>query len=232
MPRGRKNPEPKNVSDIDLLTLRPHFEAMVAGLPSVGWNLTLIQIGRTIEALSAQYRAAIPDKKKAVLDRDVSDTLDLIYFATSATRGSLETIALLLADGSIAEDAALRASAAEMVVNEHYRKQAAGRVVTTMDWLEKWSAERDAGRPLGTYAFDDLDSELLRQASKRTNLLEAADNVVGPEIRAVVREAAASGMLDTMARGRSAKENIDAHVRRLRRRIVRLKAPKDAAGNF
>jgi hypothetical protein len=223
MPRGRKNPDPKNVSDIDLLSLRPHFEAMAAREPSAGWNLSLVQIGRTIEALAAQHRDSVPTKQRTMLDKFVSETLDLIIFATSAARGSKETIALLSAFGSITDVDVLRASAAEIFVDENYRRQAAERVLEIISWLQKWAANRNVGRPIGTYTFAEIDSRLLRQVARRTSLLEAADQVTGPEIRAVVREAVASGILEKIARGNTAKENIDAHVRRLRRRIARLK---------
>jgi hypothetical protein len=222
MPRGRRNPDPTLVSDIDLMTLRPSLQAIADGAPPA---INIMQIARLCEGLLVQYRHRIPKNKRGYFDKIIKDTIEHAIGFTGILNGETLTLLRMHEKDFITTENGNRHLAEIDWVEAHYTKVAASQAIRTMDAVSSQVNSAGTGRgrkPAPVVCASEIDWQLLSESLERLTPDRGSIEAWCAEIRNVVANAIDDGRLPARGSCDAPKEGKDIHSRRLQSYAKRI----------
>lgn len=224
MPRGKRNVDPADVSEIDLLTLRPSLEAIANGATS---RLTNMQLARLFEAVVAQYRTRLSPNDRSSFDRAARTTIEHAIGLSGITWGGLLVLESIDQGETSNVDDLIENQIYEIgFVASHYNRKMACQIINMMDVLAAKirAVGSGGGRPVRPFVVDsDEDWRLLGAALERMTPERGQIEDWCEEIRRVVVDAAQGKTLERhLGAPGDVKGQIDAYTKRLSRLAKRL----------
>jgi hypothetical protein len=234
MARDRRPPNPKYQSDCDLGRFIPQMEDYLAGKrPKVTAGevreISIPELCTFMEALLLQLPKRFPRGSVEALREHVRDVSKYCYANSLASKCELRLLENMKLTGDIDDVAFERWKRASESCAEKVFRATVQFVTDLHSMIQTTCEKRPAHRPEGSLAAPlvasdrkVLDRAILKAAANYTaddGTLRLSFNMsaVMEKLRESIREATQDGVLPR--RGSTPKENIDAHARRIRRKI-------------
>jgi hypothetical protein len=220
MTRGRRNPDPKNVSDIDLLSHREMLSAISEGAPS---TVSVMQIGRICEAVVEQYRPLIPKNRRSEFDALVKSYIEDIIFYEGCAKGEALCLQWLNDRSAISNEFYEKYRDELRFIDQHYTSRMASVAVGLLNKIEERVRASGTGRgrkPGGVTRTAELDGKLLSAALSRLPPERLDHAALRLMVRHVVAEAVTRGSLGRL--GETPEQAIDTHTKRVLRHAGRI----------
>jgi hypothetical protein len=219
MAQGKKPPDLRLQSDIDLATCIPRMMAYVLGdVPRLSDEgkpeITIPQLCTFMEAMLLQLPKHFPKGQVRDIQERVRKLTEICFAHSYARAAEVKLLEDMRASGDIDEIVFQRRKDASHQAGKIDHRDCVALVIELHQGIHR--ERKPAHRPEGHSSRDEADSEILRRTFEKVELHGSISDVKR-KLRETISEALESGELKPL--GVTKKESIDTHSKRIRRKL-------------